>query len=112
MNDAQPTHRPSRNDEIVMTPLSAGMHTSQDLAEPGQNAPIDLTIFVSCYNESEFIVQTLDAIRAALKKVGRISYELIVIDDVSKDNSAELVTKYIADHPDDRIILRRNGVNR
>jgi glycosyltransferase involved in cell wall biosynthesis len=112
MTDPKPTRRPSRNDEIVMTPLSAGMHSTSELAEPGQTAPIDLTIFVSCYNESEFIIQTLDAIRAALKKVGRISYELIVIDDVSKDNSAELVTKYIAEHPEDRIILRRNGVNR
>jgi glycosyltransferase involved in cell wall biosynthesis len=107
-----PALRPPVGDKIVMTPLSAELHTVQDLAEPGQVAPIDLTIFVSCYNESEFIVGTLDAIRAALKKVGKVTYELIVIDDVSKDNSADLVEQYIKDHPEDRIILRRNGKNR
>jgi glycosyltransferase involved in cell wall biosynthesis len=79
-----PALRPPVGDKIIMTPPSAQLHTVHDLAEPGQLAPIDLTIFVSCYNESEF----------------------------SKDNSADLVEAYIKDHPEDRIILRRNGKNR
>ena len=37
---------------------------------------------------------------------------MIVIDDVSKDNSAALVEKYIREHPDERVILKRNLVNR
>ena len=105
-------HRPLGEDRIVMTPLAAEMHTIDDLVAPGRAAAIDLTIFVSSYNESEFIIATLDAIRETLRKVRKLTYEMIVIDDVSKDNSADLVEAYIREHPDDRIILRRNAVNR
>ena len=113
MSERNPTFAELRQaDNFIMTPKAAETHTAAELAMPAHNSNIDLSIFVSCYNESEFIVQTLDAIRQALRTVGKVSYEIIVIDDVSKDNSAELVETYIKDHPDDRIILRRNAVNR
>lgn len=76
-----------------------------------RDSKLDLTAFVSCYNEAEFIVQTLIDINGALRQLG-LSYEIIVVDDCSKDASAERVKAYIAEHPDDRIILRRNLANR
>ena len=72
---------------------------------------VTLTAFVSCYNEEEFIVQTLDDIYTALR-VAVPSFEIIVIDDGSRDQSISLVKSYIEQHPQENIILRCNLVNR
>ncbi len=50
--------------------------------------------------------------RDALKEVGNVSYEIIVVDDRSKDRPARLVKAYIAAHPDERVLLRTNKNNR
>jgi glycosyltransferase involved in cell wall biosynthesis len=97
---------------FVMTPAASKLHDEQALARPGYDTPLDLTIFVSCYNESDYITRTLDTVRAALAQVGRLTYEIIVIDDVSKDGSPGIVEDYIRSHPDERIILQRNAFNR
>src|SRR6202043_283318 len=67
---------------------------------------------VSCFNEAPYIVDTIDTVRAALAELGRLSFEIIVIDDCSSDGSPDIVADYIRAHPDDRILLRRNQVNR
>ena len=98
--------------DIAMTPAAEVLHDRDDLLAPGQTAPLDLTIFISCYNERVYIIDTLETVSRAMNEVGGINYEIIVIDDVSSDGSADLVTEYIAAHPELRIILRRNKVNR
>ena len=98
--------------EIIMTKAAAELHVAETILAPGQKAPLDLSVFVSCYNESSLITHTLDNLRAALAELGHIRYEIIVIDDCSHDDSADLVADYIRAHPDERIILRRNKVNR
>lgn len=98
--------------DIAMTPATASLHAAGEAANPGAQAPLDLTIFVSCYNEEEFIVATIEAVREALREVGRVSYEIIVVDDCSKDRSSEVVRSYITDHPDERLLLRTNKINR
>ena len=98
--------------EVTMTPAAARLHHASIVLSPGEDAALDLTIFVSCYNEAAYIVSTLDTVRAALTEVGGIEYEIIVIDDCSRDRSAELVENYVREHPNDRILLRRNDRNR
>jgi glycosyltransferase involved in cell wall biosynthesis len=98
--------------EVAMTPAAARLHQVATVLSPATDAAVDLTIFISCYNESAYIVDTLETVRAALSEVGGISYEIIVIDDCSKDRSADLVEDYIRGHPEVRILLRRNKVNR
>jgi glycosyltransferase involved in cell wall biosynthesis len=95
-----------------MTPAAALLHDATAVGAPGRQAPLDLTIFVSCYNEQAFIVSTMETIREALREIGSVSYEIIIVDDCSRDRSAETVKGYIAAHPDDRIVLRMNRVNR
>src|SRR5205814_7978256 len=79
---------------------------------PGRSAPLDLTILISCYNERPYIISTIESVRAAIKEVGGINYEIIIIDDCSSDGSAGLVEEYLKSHHDERILLRRNKVNR
>jgi glycosyltransferase involved in cell wall biosynthesis len=72
---------------------------------PGAVPPItpetfdrSITIFVACYNEAANIVTSLDTAVAALQQVG-YAWEIIVIDDASRDDSVAIVRRYIAEHP-------------
>jgi glycosyltransferase involved in cell wall biosynthesis len=98
--------------DVTMTPAARQVHTAEDVVAPGHQASLDLTVFISCYNEQEFIVKTIETVRDALNEIGTISYEIIVVDDRSKDSSSETVKNYIAAHPEERIVLRTNKVNR
>ena len=79
--------------EVVMTPAAARLHTPESVAAPARESPIELTIFVSCYNEEPYITKTLKTVRAALAEAGRLHCEIIVIDDCSTDRSADLVSR-------------------
>jgi glycosyltransferase involved in cell wall biosynthesis len=98
--------------DVTMTPAAQKLHDAADVVAPGRQAPLDLTIFISCYNEQDYIVSTIETVRGALNEIGSIAYEIIIVDDCSKDGSSETVKNYIAAHPDDRIVLRSNKVNR
>jgi glycosyltransferase involved in cell wall biosynthesis len=98
--------------ELVMTEPASRIHDEKAIVAPYENCPVDVTVFISCYNEQEYIVGTLDTVRAALSEVGNITYEILVIDDVSKDNSVSLVKQYIQDHPNENILLRINKHNK
>jgi dolichol-phosphate mannosyltransferase len=99
--------------EVVITRAAAELHDARSILAPSSyEAPLDLSIFVSCYNEESYIVSTLETIRAALEEEGGVRYEIIVIDDCSHDRSADLVEDYIRTHSAERIVLCRNKVNR
>ena len=72
------------------------------------NAPghseLDVTLFVACYNEEENILASLEQVVVAMSLV-ELSWEMIVVDDASIDNSAHLVKEYMAQHPDYPVIL-------
>jgi glycosyltransferase involved in cell wall biosynthesis len=78
---------------------------------PQMPATVDLTVFVACYNEAPNIVATLETVAAAAQDVG-CSYEIIVIDDASVDESVPTVREFQRAHPELPIVLRRNPVNR
>ncbi|MBA4356206.1 MAG: hypothetical protein C0405_00600 [Desulfovibrio sp.] len=71
----------------------------------------ELTVLVTCYNEARFIAQTLETVAAALMAARR-EYEIIVIDDCSRDASAETIRRYLAAHPDQNIRFCPNEKNR
>ena len=72
--------------DISMTSAASTLHSLGSLVEPSENAPLDITIFVSCYNESPYICGTFDTICAAADEAG-LRFEIIAIDDGSRDNS-------------------------
>ena len=72
---------------------------------------LDLTIAIPCLNEEKHICATLDTVASAMSELP-YSYEIIVIDDGSKDNTAKEVARYCEAHPELPIHLRSNGRNR
>jgi glycosyltransferase involved in cell wall biosynthesis len=61
-------------------------------------APL-LSLFVACYNEADNIRGTLGNVRDACAKTG-ISYEVIVIDDASRDDSATIIQAWMNENPE------------
>ncbi len=74
-------------------------------------AEVEITVVVSCYNEEAFITDTIDNVIQALRATGH-SHEIIVMDDVSRDNSVQKVLEYIRAHPDYPVQLVQNKRNR
>jgi len=72
---------------------------------------IDLTLFVACYNEEPNIIGTLETVQAALKEF-KYTWEIIIIDDASQDNSVAVVQDYLRQHLDLPIRLYVNPVNK
>lgn len=62
----------------------------------------DISFIIPAYNASGTIVRTLDSIGFAVE--GKASYEVIVVDDCSKDNTCEVIEQYIKNHPQVKLL--------
>jgi glycosyltransferase involved in cell wall biosynthesis len=71
---------------------------------------VDVTIVVPCLNEEKNIAATLETIRQAMNEFS-YNYELLVIDDGSRDRTAAVVEEYRATHPGMALLLHRNCKN-
>ena len=69
-----------------------------------------ISFFVACYNERDNIYATLETLTAVLS-ASTFSFEIIVIDDASKDGSPAEVARFQADYPDvpiELVVRERN----
>lgn len=57
---------------------------------PPEPKPLDLTIFVTCYNERDLITKTIETVRTTMAAYPW-SYEVIIVDDKSKDDSVQVI---------------------
>jgi glycosyltransferase involved in cell wall biosynthesis len=64
----------------------------------------DITLFIACYNEEDNIIDTLGEVERAMAEL-EWSWEIIIIDDASKDKSVSLIKSYMCEHPDYPIVL-------
>ena len=64
---------------------------------------VDLSIIVPAYNEEHRILPTLDRLHAYLS-AQQLRYEIIVVDDGSKDRTAEVVTEKALTVPGLRVV--------
>lgn len=78
---------------------------------PSSENSLDLTIVIPCLNEEANICATLDTVASAMCEL-RYTYEILVIDDGSKDRTGELVEAYSDAHPELPIRLHRHERNR
>jgi glycosyltransferase involved in cell wall biosynthesis len=96
---------------ITLSPAAARLRDPAQMTSPYDSDPLDLTIFISCYNEAEYIIATIETVIDAARTAG-LSHEILVIDDGSRDNSRQLVADYIASHPAENLVLRANRFNK
>ena len=94
----------------VTAPSAAPAHLSVSSSPqtPGANT-LDVTVVLPCYNEQDHVMQEIDRITEAMDASG-YSYELLVIDDKSTDNTLEVLEKALPTHPHMRLMpFRTNG---
>ena len=71
----------------------------------GVTSSIELSVIVLSYNNADYIIECLDSIRAQ----GVTSYEVIIIDDCSTDDSVQRVRAYIADKPEFSLVEKKEN---
>lgn len=69
-----------------------------------------LSIIVPVYNEERTITTILDKINE-VKLIGGVTKEVICVNDCSRDKSQEIITAYVAAHPEQNIQLYNHEVN-
>jgi len=67
-----------------------------------------ITFFISCLNEEHTIIDTINTIIESCKGVN-ISYEIIIIDDNSTDNTPKLINEFIIKNKEAKITLVHNS---
>ena len=70
---------------------------------------VDVTVVLPCYNEQDHVLLEIARVSRALDE-SEFSYELLVIDDASTDNTLEVLQKAQAEYPNMRLEpFQRNG---
>lgn len=97
---------PAKTPKFVAKEMPFGPPRPSPIAED-----LDLTIFVACYNEEPNIIETLDTLLSALQEFPNLKYEVLVIDDCSRDRSVELISGWLERHKELPFYLRVNPRN-
>ena len=64
---------------------------------------IELSVIIPAYNEESRLPKTLESVYQYLKNRGG-SFEVVVVDDGSHDNTSDLVLEYGKEHPEVRLL--------
>lgn len=78
--------------------------------------PIKISILIANYNNSKYIVETLDSAIAQLSPIDNMPRfnqwaEIVIVDDCSTDDSLSVIRSYMSAHPDIPIHLYQNEKN-
>jgi glycosyltransferase involved in cell wall biosynthesis len=85
-------------------------HPSETLG-PRRGGPdtLDVNLVLPCYNEQEHVMAEIERITVAMEASG-FTYELLVIDDKSTDNTLAVLQEALPRFPNMRLMpFRRNG---
>jgi len=72
---------------------------------------LDLSLVLPCYNESSHIDKNISKIADTLKK-SKFSYEIILIDDKSKDNTMEHIRNISKKYSNIRVFFNEKNIGR
>jgi polyisoprenyl-phosphate glycosyltransferase len=77
--------------------------------QPAGENTLDVTVVLPCYNEQDHVLLELERITKAMDASG-FTYELLVIDDKSTDNTLEVLRSALSKYPRMRLMpFRTNG---
>jgi glycosyltransferase involved in cell wall biosynthesis len=79
--------------------------------QQGASDAVEVSFLIPCLNEEANVLGAVEAIMRAMSTVG-CSYEILVFDDGSRDNTSRVVEAFQAAHPQAPVRLYRNKVNR
>lgn len=73
-----------------------------------QRAPRSISIVVPCYNEADGLAELARRLRAVLQSFG-VPYEVVLVDDGSRDRSWEIMNELCSSYPELKLVrLSRN----
>lgn len=101
---------PSETTAASHNPLTVKRSEEQTPSARALSDGVFLSLFVACYNESGNIVGAVETAAAAASKTVP-SYEILVVDDGSKDASVAEVREFMHRHPELPIRLFINEYN-
>ena len=85
---------------------------SPPAADPAvASPPPDLSVVIACYQEEQHLLESVRQLRATLDGLGR-SYELIYVEDKSRDRTADLVRELIAGRSNERAVFHERNQGR
>lgn len=70
-----------------------------------------LSVVIACYNEEQTLESSFREIRETLVDLGR-PFEIIFVDDVSRDRTREILNHLVASHPDIDLRVILHDVNK
>ena len=90
--------------EPLEQPAPPHPHSSETLA-PRRGGPntLDVTVVLPCYNEQAHVMAEIERITAAMEASG-FTYELLVIDDKSTDNTLAVLQEALPRYPTMRLM--------
>jgi len=97
---------PSEVTESSYTSAGGAATRSLASAQPGSNAQQKLALTIPTLREADNIPGLLHRVRAALDPVG-IDYEILVVDDDSRDGTEEIVSAIALEDPRVRLLVRK-----
>jgi glycosyltransferase involved in cell wall biosynthesis len=80
-------------------------------AKEAPDGAVEISFMVPCLNEEEHVVGAIETIMSVMTRVG-CSYEILVFDDGSRDNTTGVVTAFQSAHPQAPVRLFCNKKNR
>src|SRR3989338_6268449 len=72
---------------------------------------VDISFFIACYNKAPHIVNALETVRSIVNGKD-MTYEMIVVDDGSTDNSQAVIQEYCMSHEGLPIRFHLNSRNK
>lgn len=72
---------------------------------------LDVSLVLACYNEAGLFVESVKRIRSVLEN-SRYRYEIIFVDDASRDETARLIASYCKKYPNMRAIYHEKNCGR
>jgi glycosyltransferase involved in cell wall biosynthesis len=85
--------------------------TEPEVQWPFGTPGITISFFVPCYNEEKNVVGAIEKL-VSVAAQEKLTYEILVFDDCSRDKTVEVVKQYMATHPEQPLRLFINRVNR
>lgn len=68
-----------------------------------------LSVFFPAYNEEKNIALTVEKALKVLKNLSLKNYEVLIIDDGSKDDTGKIADELAVEYPEVRVIHQKNG---